>query len=798
MQYSIIKYVNGDECMFYTQANKNPKYAQWLQLKAAVFMCLSLWIIDSRLNAQNAVVDATTLYGKYMCGYQGWFRAAGDGSNQGWVHWFSSKTDPSTSYVRVDLFPDLREFEADELFSTNLHYRDGSTVKLYSPYIEKSVVRHFKWMKENDIDGVWVQRFTTPHIGLTDPTNRVLMNCRKGAETYGRVFVVMYDISNNKAATLVEDIKNDWMHLVDVIKITESPRYLQHKGKPLVSIWGFGCTGRPGTAQDAATLINWFKKDAPAKYQATFMGGINGSTGDTHWSLQPEPWASVYRSMDIISPWTIGRYSDETSADSWRANQMVPDMAEARRAGIDYLPVIFPGFSWHNMKDGPQNQTPRMGGRFFWRQAYNAIDCGANMLYSAMFDEVDEGTAMYKICPKRSMAPVEGYWLTLDADGYDLPSDWYLQLSGLAKKMLNKQIPLSKTMPLVPPPIVTKYELRTDILGEGRVQTEPSGTTFAAGTEVKLTAIPNSNWAFYDWLGDLNSTNAIDRLVMNSDKNVLATFYPSGDQIRDLPAIQDGYVRGGLYASRNFYGDSTLIVQESGSASLSFRSYLQFDLHSVTPTRPEVILVLRSKLAASLPAHVDLFASTSDAWNETTLTWQNAPEAATLLDARSDILNKNATYYWDVSDFVSSEINKDLVVSFMLKDQMVLGRRADFYSRENAAGPFLRLVTSSSSGISPKSILPSTCELKQNAPNPFNPLTVIEYSVPKSAHVKLSVFDGTGRWVSTLINEFKTSGNYRTVWNASNSAKTLLPSGVYICRLEIGSDIKSIKMLLLK
>jgi hypothetical protein len=73
------------------------------------------------------------------------------------------------------------------------------------------------------------------------------------------------------------------------------------------------------------------------------------------------------------------------------------------------------------------------------------------MLYNAMFDEVDEGTAILKGCTKKSLAPSDGYWLTFDADGYNnLPSDWYLRLAGLANKMLNKQIPLTKAMPLNP------------------------------------------------------------------------------------------------------------------------------------------------------------------------------------------------------------------------------------------------------------------------------------------------------------------------------------------------------------
>ncbi|HMD67815.1 MAG TPA: hypothetical protein VKF42_02985 [Chitinivibrionales bacterium] len=98
----------------------------------------------------------------------------------------------------------------------------------------------------------------------------------------------------------------------------------------------------------------------------------------------------------------------------------------------------------------PQNQIPRLGGTFYWEQAYNAISAGATMLYGAMFDEVDEGTAVLKACPKKSLAPSDGWWLTLDADGYNLPSDWYLRLTGCAKKMLNNQIPLSKIMPINP------------------------------------------------------------------------------------------------------------------------------------------------------------------------------------------------------------------------------------------------------------------------------------------------------------------------------------------------------------
>ena len=64
----------------------------------------------------------------------------------------------------------------------------------------------------------------------------------------------------------------------------------------------------------------------------------------------------------------------------------------------EYLLVVFPGYSY-SIADGakPLNEMPRWGGDFLWRQFYKSIDAGVQMLYIAMFDEVDEGTAIYKV-----------------------------------------------------------------------------------------------------------------------------------------------------------------------------------------------------------------------------------------------------------------------------------------------------------------------------------------------------------------------------------------------------------------
>src|SRR5882762_9668405 len=97
-------------------------------------------------------VDVSTLYGKVMCGYQGWFMAREDGYEMGDVHWGGvSQSPPSCT---VDLWPDLTEYDADEKFPTNYKHADGSTANVFSSTVAKTVHRHFRWMKEAGIHGV--------------------------------------------------------------------------------------------------------------------------------------------------------------------------------------------------------------------------------------------------------------------------------------------------------------------------------------------------------------------------------------------------------------------------------------------------------------------------------------------------------------------------------------------------------------------------------------------------------------------------------------------------------------------
>ncbi len=94
--------------------------------------------------------------------------------------------------------------------------------------------------------------------------------------------------------------------------------------------------------------------------------------------------------------------------------------------------------------------------------------------------------------------------------------------------------------------------------------------------------------------------------------------------------------------------------------------------------------------------------------------------------------------------------------------------------------------------------LPSDFVLGQNYPNPFNPTTTIEYSLPRSTHVTLEIFDILGRNVRTLIDRNETAGTHRTEWNGLSNDGRSVASGVYVYRIQVGESVESKKMLLVK
>jgi hypothetical protein len=269
----------------------------------------------------------------------------------------------------------------------------------------------------------------------------VLANIREGCHREGRVWAMMLDLTMGRDAT-TSLVMNDWKFLCDKVQVREDSRYLHQRGKPVVLLWGLGFKDRPWTPAQAEELIRFFKNDP--RYGGVYLiGGVDPGWRTLRGSSKTNSaWAGVYRMFDSISPWDAGRYRDDAGMDRVRAASWEGDLAELKGLGIGYMPTAFPGFSWDNLRRKPPGTTtiPRRKGEFYWRQfaIFRALE--VRTVFVGMFDEVNEGTAIYKVA---NQIPVGKNFVTYEG----LPTDWYLRLTGAATRMIRHEDPLSETIP---------------------------------------------------------------------------------------------------------------------------------------------------------------------------------------------------------------------------------------------------------------------------------------------------------------------------------------------------------------
>lgn len=394
-----------------------------------------------------AVVDARSLRGKVLCGYQGWFRCPGDAAGLGWVHWSRDPRRIAPETLTFEMWPDLTEFPATERYpAPGFTDPGGRPAELFSSDDAATVLRHFGWMRDYGIDGVWLQHFVVdlpggPGERRYPSRRRVLGHVRSAARATGRVWALTFDVAGMPPERTFDVLTAEWRRLVDS-GVTNDPRYVHQGGRPVVQVWGF-YRNDPGNRMSVALahrLIDFFK--APGPYSAYLVGG-----GDWNWRKNPDPqWQAFLRRFDAYAPWNVGNYSiDAAGVRHAGMHGWADDKRECERRGVAWLPVVYPGFSWDNLKGTrPGTSTiPRNGGRFLWEQFHELARLGADSAIVAMFDEVDEGTAVFKVT---SRPPTQAHFVGLDG----LPSDWYLRLVGEGSRMLRGGRPPTAAIPIRP------------------------------------------------------------------------------------------------------------------------------------------------------------------------------------------------------------------------------------------------------------------------------------------------------------------------------------------------------------
>jgi hypothetical protein len=337
------------------------------------------------------------------------------------------------------MWPDVSEY--DKIYKTDFVFEDGRPAFVMSHYDQSTVDTHFRWMREYGIDGVFIQRFISEikRPKSYNQLNKVFNSAINAANKNNRAISIMYDLSGMNPGdekVLLDDIDKICAEY-DIKSRKKNTSYLFHNGKPLVAVWGVGFNGNRKYGFKEAEIII----DELTKRGFSILIGV-----PTHWreltndALNNAELHRLIRKCDIVMPWFVGRYNQETFIAKFE-DVVKKDISWCKENKVGYAPLAFPGFTWENMHPG-STPIPRNNGSFFWTQLSSHIKNGAEMIYVAMFDEIDEGTAIFKCATE--VPAGESYFLPLDNES---GSDYYLKLTGTASKMLKKEIPFSAVKP---------------------------------------------------------------------------------------------------------------------------------------------------------------------------------------------------------------------------------------------------------------------------------------------------------------------------------------------------------------
>lgn len=347
---------------------------------------------------------------KIFCGYQGWYSCDGDGSSRGFSHWSRNKKNLNRKNLLVDMWPFMNEYQKK--------YSVLKNHNLFSNMDFQTTLKHFQWMRQYEIDGIFKQRFL---VRIKDEFERkVLMNVVRASEKTNRLFAISYDTSKADKTKIMSILKEDWKNIE---KLVQKPNYIKYKGKPVIGIFCF--YRRYMTKKIAQQIIDFYKKKGLA---------IMGHTINCAFFLD-FTWNKIFKQLDIICPWDVGYtkpiFNTNKVFNLWFLNRLISKKV---------MPIIYPGFRWQNLKRNEKTlYIPRNKGKFMWAQFCKAKKLGFKAVFIAMFDELNESTAIFKT----SRTPPKNANLIAN----DLKPDGYLKITkegGRLLKGLRKDFSLPK------------------------------------------------------------------------------------------------------------------------------------------------------------------------------------------------------------------------------------------------------------------------------------------------------------------------------------------------------------------
>jgi hypothetical protein len=238
-----------------------------------------------------------------------------------------------------------------------------------------------------------------------------------------------------------------------------------------------------------------------------------------------------------------------------------------------------------------------------------------------------------------------------------------------------------------------------------------------------------------------------------------------------------------LSCAPNLYGSATIVVRATDSGALSVDDTL---VVTVTPVDdpPIVMSAIPDTTVAQDNGPIDNYRDLNDVFSDV-----EEGTALAFTIENSDTVLLTAT--------IDADSALDLSIAPGQSGEATLIVCATDSSANAVCDTLLITVNGTATAV-PGPVIPERFALYQNAPNPFNPSTVIRFDLAEPGRVDLRIYDISGRIVRTLINRDMSAASHHTVWDGRNDRGTPVASGVYFYRLVTRDFRATKKMLVLK
>ena len=259
-------------------------------------------LVSALTGAAGAASPVGDVVGKITVGYQGWFACIGDGAPiNGWWHW-SAELVAGAVAEQQRHHARLAGHDANTPRSTRPRTRTSATAQPADAVLllrPATVNTHFQWMQQNGCDTAALQRFN-PN-GSEGPTRDAMAaKVRTAAETYGRKFYIMYDVTG--WTNMQSEIKTDWTSKMSAHTVVDGVREAERQAGRRAS--GASASTTRTTTWTAATNASTSSTGSRARAATSsaacpreWRTGVGGSRAG---------FLGVYHAFNMISPWMVG------------------------------------------------------------------------------------------------------------------------------------------------------------------------------------------------------------------------------------------------------------------------------------------------------------------------------------------------------------------------------------------------------------------------------------------------------------------------------------------------------------